>query len=85
MVAADHLGSFTVLGLVLRAGLRIGVTYGIWGACGAALTAVLGTVIFGDPFTMTMGVGIALVIGGVLRIELGSHGARGGNGVPIIG
>jgi small multidrug resistance pump len=58
---------------VLRAGLSIGVAYGIWGALGTAGTAVLAAAIFGDPFTMPIVVGIALVIVGVLCVELGSR------------
>ncbi|MFJ3659586.1 DMT family transporter [Streptomyces sp. NPDC090119] len=76
LVAVGYLGSFTALALVLRAGLALGVAYGIWGACGVALTAVLATLFFGDPFSAVMGVGIALVIAGVLCVELGAQAAR---------
>ncbi|MDA0563881.1 QacE family quaternary ammonium compound efflux SMR transporter [Streptomonospora sp. S1-112] len=74
-VALGYIGSFAALGLVLRAGMGIGVAYGIWGASGVALTAVLATALFGDPLTVVMGVGIALVIGGVLCVELGAQAA----------
>jgi small multidrug resistance pump len=60
---------------VLRAGVPIGVTYGIWGALGTAGTAVLAAVIFGDPFTWPIVMGIALIIAGVLLIEFGSQRA----------
>ncbi|MFJ4002181.1 DMT family transporter [Streptomyces sp. NPDC090023] len=76
LVAVGYLGSFTALALVLRAGLALGVAYGIWGACGVSLTAVLATLFFGDPFSAVMGVGIALVIAGVLCVELGAQAAR---------
>ncbi|MGK5632231.1 DMT family transporter [Streptomyces sp. URMC 123] len=76
LVVLGYLGSFAALSLVLRAGLALGVAYGIWGACGVALTAVLATAFFGDPLTATMGLGIALVIGGVLCVELGSQAAH---------
>ncbi|MFI0356411.1 DMT family transporter [Actinomadura sp. 9N407] len=75
LVAAGYIGSFTSLGLALRAGLPLGVAYGIWGAVGVALTAVLATVFFGDALTLVMGIGIVLVIAGVLCVELG-HKAR---------
>ena len=61
------------LPLVLREGLPVGVTYGIWGATGTALTAVLASVIFHDPFTWPIALGIALIIAGVLFIEFGSR------------
>ncbi|MBX9388066.1 DMT family transporter [Streptomonospora nanhaiensis] len=75
VVAAGYVGSFAALGLVLRAGMGIGVAYGVWGASGVALTAVMATLLFGDPLTVVMGVGIALVIGGVLCVELGAQAA----------
>jgi small multidrug resistance pump len=65
--------AFTLLTLVLREGLPVGVTYGIWGATGTALTAVLAAVIFRDPFTWPIALGIALIIAGVLFIEFGSR------------
>ncbi|MFE2499459.1 DMT family transporter [Streptomyces scopuliridis] len=76
LVAVGYIGSFTALSFVLRLGIGIGIAYGIWGASGVALTAVLATVIFEDPLTATMGLGIALVIGGVLCVELGSQAAH---------
>ncbi|MFD9681574.1 DMT family transporter [Rhodococcus sp. NPDC059969] len=75
VVVAGYLAAFTALSFVLRAGMGLGVAYGIWGATGVVLTAVFATVLFGDPLTATMGVGIALVIGGVLCVELGSQAA----------
>lgn len=76
VVVAGYVGSFACLGGVLRAGLPLGVAYGIWGATGVALTATLSTLLFGEPFTPLMGVGIALIIGGVLLVELGSQQAQ---------
>lgn len=76
LVAAGYIGSFVALSFVLRAGLALGVAYGIWGASGVALTAVLATFFFHDPLTLAMGAGIALVIAGVLCVELGSPGTE---------
>jgi small multidrug resistance pump len=73
LVVAGYTGAFVLLTLVLRAGLSIGVAYGIWGALGTAGTAVLAAAIFGDPFTVPIVVGIGLIIAGVLLVELGSH------------
>lgn len=69
--------AFVFLGAVLRAGMPLGVAYGIWGASGVALTAIVSTAIFGEPLTGTMVAGMALIVVGVLTIELGSqHAAR---------
>jgi small multidrug resistance pump len=73
LVAAGYLAAFVLLGAVLAAGMPVGVAYGIWSASGVALTAILAALVFDDPFTSLMGLGIALVIGGVLLVELGSH------------
>ena len=75
VVVAGYLASFVLLTRVLRAGVPVGVAYGIWAASGTALTAVLASVIFGEPFTTPILVGIGLIIAGVLMVELGSHPA----------
>jgi small multidrug resistance pump len=72
-VVAGYGVAFTLLTLVLREGVPVGVTYGIWGATGTALTAVLAAVIFRDPFTWPIAFGIVLIIAGVLLIEFGSR------------
>lgn len=75
VVVAGYTGAFVALTFVLRLGVGIGVAYGIWGASGVALTAVMAAVIFDDPLTLMMGLGIVLVIAGVLSVELGSQAA----------
>ncbi|HTY28346.1 MAG TPA: SMR family transporter [Mycobacterium sp.] len=75
VVVAGYMASFTFLTLVLRAGMPVGVAYGIWGALGTAVTAVLAGIIFGDAFTNAIIAGIGLIIAGVLMVELGSRHA----------
>ena len=74
VVVLGYLASFVFLARVLRRGMALGVAYGIWGAAGVALTAVLSAVIFGEALTGLMVVGLACIIGGVVLIETGSHG-----------
>ena len=76
VVVIGYVGSLGLLGVVLRAGMPVGVAYGIWGACGVMLTAVVAAVVFGDPLTPTMLAGIVLVIVVLLTVELGSQRAR---------
>lgn len=77
VVAVGYGTAFVLLTLVLRAGIPIGVAYGIWGACGVALTALLSAVIFCEPLTPLMIAGMVLVIAGVLCVEMGSgHATR---------
>ncbi|MFD8959558.1 DMT family transporter [Streptomyces anulatus] len=63
--------SFLFLFLSLGEGMPIGVAYGIWAAVGIALTAVVAHLLFRDPLTRRMGLGIAVIAAGVLVIELG--------------
>lgn len=74
-VVLGYLSAFVLLALTLREGMPVGVAYGVWAASGIALTAVLAAFIFGDPFTVAIATGIALIIGGVLLVEFGSHRA----------
>lgn len=76
-VGVGYVGAFACLTLLLRAGAPIGLTYGVWAASGVALTAVLAAVLFGDPLTWLMGLGILIVIGGVLLVEIGASTGRG--------
>lgn len=71
-VVIGYLGAFFFLAQVLSLGLGIGVAYGIWAASGVALTAVASKLLFNEPFTWVMAAGIALIIGGVLLVELGA-------------
>jgi small multidrug resistance pump len=72
IVAAGYLAAFVLLSLTLRHGLGIGVAYGIWAACGVALTAVASKVFFDEALNGVMVLGLALIIGGVLLVELGA-------------
>jgi len=79
LVVVGYLVAFAFLTRVLKAGMAVGVAYGIWGAAGVALTAVGATALFGQPLTGTMIAGLVLIVAGVLLVELGSqraHAAR---------
>ncbi|MCJ1709652.1 SMR family transporter [Clavibacter michiganensis subsp. phaseoli] len=83
LVVAGYLAAFGFLTRVLKAGMAVGVAYGIWGASGVALTAVGATVLFGQPLTGLMILGLVLIVAGVLLVELGSqraHAARAAAG-----
>ncbi len=73
VVVVGYTATFALLGAVLRLGVPLGVAYGIWGALGVAATAVLSALIFGEVITPMMRVGLALVVLGVLVVELGSY------------
>ncbi|SDC07032.1 small multidrug resistance pump [Mycolicibacterium neoaurum] len=62
--------SLCLLWAALRLGMPVGVAYGVWTACGVALVAVTARLLFNDPLTVKMTVGIILIVSGVLTIEL---------------
>jgi small multidrug resistance pump len=72
-VAAGYLTAFTMLTVALSGGLALGVAYGIWAASGVALTAICSRILFDEPLTKVMVIGIAAIIVGVLLIELGAQ------------
>ncbi len=73
VVVTGYVAAFVLLAAVLRRGMALGVAYGVWAALGVAATALLSAALFGETLTPTMLAGIALVIAGVLCVELGSH------------
>ena len=76
VVAVGYTAAFIFLTKALKMGMALGVAYGIWGASGVALTAVLSNLIFKEPLTAIMIIGIIVIIIGVLMIELGSQAAN---------
>lgn len=73
VVVVGYTGTFVFLSAVLQTGMPLGVAYGIWGALGVASTAALSALFFGEALTGVMLLGMALVIAGVLVVELGSQ------------
>ncbi len=71
-VTCGYLFAFTMLSVTLAEGLALGVAYGIWAAAGVAITAVISRIFFKEPLTLTMSLGLILIMGGVLLIEVGA-------------
>lgn len=72
-VAVFYIAAFSLLTVALANGMPVGIAYGIWAACGVALTAVGARVFFKERLTARMIAGIGLIAVGVLVIELGSQ------------
>ncbi|MFC2780149.1 DMT family transporter [Actinomyces sp.] len=75
MVGIGYALAFILLSLTLKAGMPLGVAYGLWGALGVVLTAVLSMLVFGEPITVIVALGIALIMAGVLLVEVGAQRA----------
>ena len=75
MVGIGYALAFILLSLTLKAGMPLGVAYGLWGALGVALTALLSMLVFGEPITVLVALGIALIMAGVILVEIGAQRA----------
>ena len=74
VTAAGYAGSFYCLSLTLKV-LPIGVVYAIWSGVGIVLTAVVGWFIFKQRLDAAAIGGMALIVAGVLVINLFSKSA----------
>lgn len=88
VVVLGYVASFWSLALTLRRGMGVGKAYGIWGASGIVLAAVLSWVVYGETITPVMGVGFALIAVGVALVEIGSAGGASPAGttgsIPVV-
>lgn len=64
-------GAYYLLSLSLKAGMQIGVAYGIWAAVGISLLALVGYFAFKESLGTVQLLGLMLIIAGVLCLELG--------------
>lgn len=64
--------SFYLLSLVLKTGIPQGVVYAIWSAFGIALVTLVGVVIFDDKISLVTGIGLAVVMLGIVLVQVGN-------------
>lgn len=57
------------LGLLMEQ-LPIGVIHAVWGGGAAVLLTVVGRVVFGERITVTRIAGVAMIVGGVVLLNL---------------
>jgi small multidrug resistance pump len=72
VVVVTYLAAFVLLSQALTRGIGVGVAYGTWAAAGVVLVALAGTAFFGEQLSLVQGGGLALVVVGVLALELGA-------------
>lgn len=71
--AVGYLVSFALLAQTLK-NMAVGTAYAIWSAVGTALVVGIGIVFFGESTNVVRMLGIALIIGGVVLLNLsGAH------------
>ena len=73
VVGVGYISAFVLLSQALTRGMGISIAYGIWAAAGVALVALAGVAFLGESLTGIQIGGIALVIIGVLALELGAQ------------
>lgn len=76
VVVAGYGTAFYLLSLALRT-VPVGLAYAIWSGVGTALIALLGWVLFGQTLDLAALIGLALIVAGVLVIQLGSRSIGG--------
>jgi len=77
LVAAGFGLAFVLVSRAIRE-LSIGVVYAVWAGVGTALAALVGVLVFGEALALAHAAGIALVIAGVVILNLkgtAGHGA----------
>jgi small multidrug resistance pump len=73
MVVVFYGLSFYLLSLVLRR-MDVGVAYAVWSGLGTALVAIVGVALFGEEMTAARALALALIIAGVMLLNLsGAH------------
>jgi small multidrug resistance pump len=71
--AAGYIISFVALAQAVK-GVQVGIAYAIWSGLGTAAIVAIGATFLGEPITVTKVTGMALIIAGVVTLNLnGSH------------
>ena len=77
IVVIGYMASFYSLALALKT-IPVGVAYAIWAGLGVSLIAILGWIIFGQKLDTPALIGIAMIVGGVVVLQLFSNTASHG-------
>jgi small multidrug resistance pump len=65
--------AFTALAQALKS-LDLGIAYAVWAGVGTATVAVIGIVVFDEPGSVTKAAGLALIVAGVVLLNVqGGH------------
>lgn len=75
VTAACYIISFALLTLALKH-LSLGMAYGIWGGVGTLLTTLVGIIVWDDPFSIIVGIGMIAVVAGIALLSKGTQEAE---------
>lgn len=73
--AACYIISFVLLTFALKH-LSLGMAYGIWGGVGTLLTTLVGIIVWDDPFSIIVGIGMIAVVAGIALLSKGTQEAE---------
>jgi small multidrug resistance pump len=66
--------AFAFMAMAIARGMQIDVAYALWSALGTTAIVLIAVIFLGSPISATKVVGVALVIGGVVTLNLaGAH------------
>jgi small multidrug resistance pump len=66
--------SFALLALSISRGMQTDVAYALWSAIGTAAIVLIAVLFLGSPLSATKAIGVALIIAGVVTLNLaGAH------------
>ena len=68
-MAACYLAAFYLLSLALRQ-MPVGIAYAIWSGLGVVAISVIGAVLFKQRLDLPAVIGLAMIVGGVVVINL---------------
>lgn len=71
IVVVGYVFAFTMLSQTLSRGVPLGIAYAMWAGVGVVLVAIISWVVFHESLTWQQLIGMALVVGGVVLLELG--------------
>ncbi|GAA2906929.1 multidrug efflux SMR transporter [Streptosporangium fragile] len=75
LVVAGYAAAFLLLGQALKLQMEVGTAYAVWSGVGTAAIAAIGVLFLGETINLVKAAGIALIIGGVVVLNLagGAH------------
>lgn len=69
LMAVSYAASFYFLSLVLRT-MPLGIAYAIWSGLGIVLVSLIGLVAFGQKLDLAAIIGLSMIVGGVVVVNL---------------
>jgi small multidrug resistance pump len=75
VVVLGYGASFVLMSKILQRGMHLGVVYAVWSALGISLIVVIDHVWFGNQLSAVQVAGLALIVLGIVALQLGSSSA----------